>query len=661
MSFSLNPSLVSALGWALIHSLWQCAALAMLAWIAFRVLRSKGPQARYLLGCGLLALMLIIPLVTFLLFWTPVSLGPESGLEGTEVALVLVRAAALPSDHALRPVLPWLITAWMAGVSVMSLRLAGGWCWIQRLRWVGTEPAEALWQARLEALAGQMNLLRPVRLRSSRVVEVPMVLGWLKPLILVPAALFAAMEPCALAAILAHELAHVRRHDYFLNLLQSVVEVLLFFHPAVWWLSAQIRAERENCCDDIAASICGDPLLYARALAALEDLRQPLESNPSLALAATGGTLMNRIRRLITPKLPPSPAARAGLIAALTVSVLGAASTLGLRNQESPKAPEAKKETREEKKTLTVVVEDDAKAARKLKIQMKGKVKIQPEAQPPVALEEGARLEIEGRDGEQLRSYSAERGPAGEKRIWTLEGKEQAPDAQAEAWLKKSLEATQKFSFRWDEKRLQGLGKGFHWMAADPKAEKELEAKAKALEEKAKALAEKRVAKGASEKEIAGLQEEVAKQAKEVAAQARKIAGAHARNIDPEEIKVVVARAKAEAEHVRQLGEEHRKELRKHITVTRSDKEGEPMTIQMDDEVPVTVDMDIRTELDGKHVIIKQRDHKAHEGEVMILHDSAANPKAEIEALQKAIQKLQGRLEKLQKEAEKAPKAPPTK
>jgi|GEM_PF-1843129 len=659
MTFSLDPSLVPALGWTLIHSLWQCAALAAVAWIGFHGFRARGPQLRYLLGCAVLGLMLALPLATFFLLWTPVRLGSVGGSEGAEVALLLVRSAALPSEPPLRPVLPWLLVGWMAGVAVMSVRLAGGWFWIQRLRWFGTEPVEPLWQARLNHLAAQMGMAPSVCLRSSRMVDVPMVLGWFRPLILVPVAIFSAMEPCALEAILAHELAHVRRHDYFVNLLQSVVEVLLFFHPAVWWLSGQIRAERENCCDDMAVSLCGDPLLYARALAALEDLRQPLESNPSLALAATGGTLMNRIRRLITPKLPPSPAARAGLIAALAVSVLGAASTLGLRSQDAPAVPEAKREIREEKKTVTVVVDNDAKTPRKLKIEMKGKMKIQPEAQPPVALEEGARLEIEGKDGEQLRSYLAERGPAGEKRVWTLEGKEQVPDAQAEAWLKKSLETTQKFTFRWEGEGSHGVPREMRWKTLDSKAEKELQAKAKLLEEKAKVLAEKRLAKGVPEREIARLQEEVSKQAKAVAAQARKLAGPH--GPDSEEIRVMVAQSKADLEHAKQLGETACKDVKKHLKVIRAHKDGDPVTIYTDEGDARIIDLDLKLEGDGKHIVVKQLDRSCPDGKVMIFKGCDEDPRAEIERLKKAIQEMQGRVDRLQKEGEPAPPATPGK
>lgn len=624
----LDSSFASALGWALIHSLWQCAAVGFLAWASLRSLRHRGPQARYLLGCGALTLTLALPTATLFALWTPVSLGSASGLEEGEVALLLVRSAALPGHGALQPFLPWLIAAWTAGVTVMSLRLAGGWLWIQRLRWLGMEPVEAPWQTRMEGLVERLGVSRPVRLAKSIAVEVPMVLGWFRPLILMPVAIFSAMEPQALAAILAHELAHVRRHDYLVNLLQSAVEVLLFFHPAVWWLSAQIRCERENCCDDIAVNLCGDPLLYARALAALEELRPTLETNPSLALAATGGTLMNRIRRIITPKLPPSPAARAGLIAAMAVSILGAASTFGFHPQETAPKPEPKKELREEKKIVTIVVDEDAKTPRKLKIEMKGKLKLQPETQPPVALEDGARLHIEGKDGEQLRSYLAERSSGIEKRIWTLDGKDLLPDAQAEAWLKKSLEAAQMFQFRVDEDGLPRVHRTLRWKMQDPKAGKELEAHAKLLEEKAKALAEKRMTKGTSETDLVRLQEEVAKQAKEVAAQARKLADRQIREVDQERIKVIVEEAKAEAEHTRQLADGARKE-RKKIIVLRTGKDGEPRPLE---------------------------EKECLDREIMILSSQDKDPKLEIEALKKAIGQMQKRLDRLQKDAGKPAK-----
>jgi len=336
--------LFQALGWTLVHSLWQGAGLGLLAWAGTRLLRSRTPGSRYVLACAALAAMPLAALATFALCW-PAPLPPGA---------VLVADALRPAGwrELLGPYLPQACAFWMLGVSVMGLRLLGGWYWIQRLRRVGAEPAPGVWIERAGALAERMGITFPVGLLRSWTVDAPMVIGWIRPVILVPAAALAGMDPAALEAVLAHELAHVRRHDYLVNLMQSMVEALFFYHPAAWWVSRQIRTERENCCDDAAVEVCGDPILYARALERLEDLRQSLEPNPGLALAANGGILMNRIKRLILPNLPPSPLGRAGLLAVLAVTALGAASSLGLHQEAAPKAPDAAPKV--EKKTLRI-------------------------------------------------------------------------------------------------------------------------------------------------------------------------------------------------------------------------------------------------------------------------------------------------------------------
>ena len=168
--------------------------------------------------------------------------------------------------------------------------------WVQRLKSHRTTAVSARWQHTAQTLARQLHIRRPVRLLESASVAVPTVIGWLRPVVLMPASALAGLSPEQLQAILAHELAHIRRHDYLVNLLQTLVETLLFYHPAVWWLSRRIRAEREHCCDDLAVSLCGDPYTYARALADLEGLRAP---SVPLALAATGGSLLGRVRRLV--------------------------------------------------------------------------------------------------------------------------------------------------------------------------------------------------------------------------------------------------------------------------------------------------------------------------------------------------------------------------
>ncbi len=157
-----------------------------------------------------------------------------------------------------------------------------------------------------------------------------MVIGWVRPVILLPASALTGLTPQQLEAIIAHELAHIRRHDYLINMLQALVETLLFYHPAVWWVSRRIRQEREHCCDDLAVAVCGDAFAYARALLEMERLRA---AGPQLAVAANGGLLMNRIQRLIGAQ--PQHTNRfaglfAGVIALMTVVSFGVVAQISL-------------------------------------------------------------------------------------------------------------------------------------------------------------------------------------------------------------------------------------------------------------------------------------------------------------------------------------------
>src|SRR6185503_396899 len=154
------------------------------------------------------------------------------------------------------------------------------------------------WTDRELAIARHLAIGKPVRVSQSAAVRVPMLIGWIRPVILIPVSAFTGLTTGQLEALIAHELAHVRRQDYLANIAQTVAEILLFYHPACWWLSKQIRIEREHCCDDVAVSVCGSPIVYAEALADLESLRHP---GPSLALAATDGPLLRRLQRLLTP------------------------------------------------------------------------------------------------------------------------------------------------------------------------------------------------------------------------------------------------------------------------------------------------------------------------------------------------------------------------
>jgi hypothetical protein len=192
---------------------------------------------------------------------------------------------------------------------------------VRTIRLRDNELVESEWIERLNDLRRRFGLSRPVRLLKSALVEVPTVIGWLRPVILLPAASLTGLTPGQLEAILAHELAHVRRFDYLVNAFQCLVETLMFYHPVVWWISRCVREERENCCDDLVIKVCGDRLEYARALATLEEFRAEL---PQLAFAASGGSLLNRIRRLlgVSDDNQPASARQLGELALLGIGLV---------------------------------------------------------------------------------------------------------------------------------------------------------------------------------------------------------------------------------------------------------------------------------------------------------------------------------------------------
>ena len=197
--------------------------------------------------------------------------------------------------------LPWVVMVWLVGALVFWVRLAGGWVVAARMRSMLVRRAPPEWQQTLSKLGARIGLSRPVQLLVSALVQVPTVVGWLRPVVLVPVGALGGLPAEHLEALLLHELAHIRRHDYLVNMLQSVAEALLFYHPAVWWVSGHIRAERELCCDDVAVSVRGDALTYARALAELESYRP---AHLGAAIAANGGSLSDRIARLLGQSRP---------------------------------------------------------------------------------------------------------------------------------------------------------------------------------------------------------------------------------------------------------------------------------------------------------------------------------------------------------------------
>ena len=309
----LNHPLMREVGWTLLHSLWQGAVIGLI-FLALRVgLRRQSANTRYLAGCACLVLFAAAPLLTFLhettpapAVWTapyPVSGPPEA------VVPLLGPGSLGPAFHgdgtgwpsgggseSLTRLVPILALGWLLGVVFFSARLTRSFWSVRGIYTHHNAPVAAAWLETLDELRHRLGVSRPVRLLKSALVEVPTVIGWFRPVILLPAATLSGLTPGQLEAILAHELAHVRRLDYLVNAFQCAVETLMFYHPAAWWISRCIREERENCCDDLVVKVCGDRLGYARALVTLEGLRTEL---PGLAIAASGGSLLGRIRRLV--------------------------------------------------------------------------------------------------------------------------------------------------------------------------------------------------------------------------------------------------------------------------------------------------------------------------------------------------------------------------
>lgn len=331
------------LGWTLLHSLWQFTTIGILLWGVLLFLRRRSASLRYLVSSGALLVMLVAGMITFAFQNVPPETNRSAASSSSasrlpQVAEVLPRAkpvtqipipviesptkisedrtetqprlespAISPSFYDsltenLEPWLPWISTMWLIGVAVLSLWNFGGWIGVLRLRQARNLPVAQEIAERARRLINRMKINRPVQILQSTLVEVPLVVGWLKPMILLPLGILGELSPEQLEAIIAHELAHIRRHDYLVNLVQTTLETLFFYHPAVWWVSRRIRMEREHCCDDTAVKVCGSGIELGEALTLLAAAR--LHFQP--AMAASGGSLVARVRRVLTPQ-PEGP------------------------------------------------------------------------------------------------------------------------------------------------------------------------------------------------------------------------------------------------------------------------------------------------------------------------------------------------------------------
>lgn len=319
---ALPHSFKAALALTLLHSVWQVAVLALLAAALLALQPSRSAATRHVTGLVVLLAMVTVPALTFA---NLLATHAESRQALLVVQGPLARAPAVFASVVYAPAsrMPlWLPWAWSLGVLVMLLRLCGGWWMVRALDRKPCDPLPAIWRARADALRQALGIRREVAIRLLRDAGLPCSAHAWRPVIWLPVSMLIHLSAEQIEALIAHELAHVRRLDWIWNGLQCVAEALLFYHPGMWWLSRRIRQERENACDDLAVAACGDAIVLAEALSSLERLRVPVRM---FALSAKGGVLMQRIKRLLLPDSPPQ---RPRLVAPLALLALACSGAL---------------------------------------------------------------------------------------------------------------------------------------------------------------------------------------------------------------------------------------------------------------------------------------------------------------------------------------------
>jgi len=400
IEYLLSPQTVEALGWTLLHSLWQGAIFALVLVFVLILLKRYTAQSRYVVAVGLLSAFFLTISATFAMQWKAANaniamseknavdqsdndsftlnnenLDLSSNTENENAALFgenivshqsiwIAKFKSYYDQH-----LPLLVTLWFLGLLFLQLRFLGQLAYVQRLKHYGTQLFPEAWSDKIEELEGKLRIQKKVKYLTSIRIESPMVVGWLKPVVLMPQQLFHSLSETEIYAVLAHELAHIRREDFIVNLIQTFLCNIFFFHPGVWWMSNRIDDEREHCCDDLAVAATGPAISYAKTLINVSEYQLKLQDNPTLAVAFSGknnkrerGGFTGRIRRLFNVNKGSSTfgegfATALILITALSLAVAATGRTIQVTetdiNSESNKIelsnPNNKQSTGEEK------------------------------------------------------------------------------------------------------------------------------------------------------------------------------------------------------------------------------------------------------------------------------------------------------------------------
>lgn len=385
----MNSWVIENIGWTLLHSLWQIGFVTLILFATLRILRDFSANLRYAASVSALALSFILPITTFVYFSNssnPVQttkqlppivakkeppaqpFEPIQIAENTQSSPQTISNQNVPVISSNIPYLSILVGFWLIGILFFSVRLIGGVWTVHLYKTRQVSGVETHWQMKFAELCDSLQIKQKIKFLQSKRVETPIVIGWLKPVVLVPASAFLQISPRELEMILIHELTHIKRRDYLVNFAQNLVEILFFYHPCVWWVSAKIRAEREFVVDEfISQTFETERLIYASALVNLEVARLA-QTTSTLAMAATGGNLMKRIENILSGnrKINSKNVSIWSVIFIVTFVLGVTVGIYGLKNTEIKNTPSGRKvaviissfsEKIDEKKSLEKLLE----------------------------------------------------------------------------------------------------------------------------------------------------------------------------------------------------------------------------------------------------------------------------------------------------------------
>ena len=354
MNFIYNfipEELIKAIGWTIFHSLWQGAMIAVLLSGVLLITGKKSARLRYNFSFAALVLIFLFSLATFIQVYDSASKAASSdlivahensissqqlaevsntGVSGTNLSFVNM------IEYYFSQNVSFIVTLWLLGFLLFSMRFIGGVIYVQRMRTIGITPLNDFWYNRLNELSKSIGIKQFVEIYESTKIKAPVAMGYLKPVILLPLGMLTGLPQEQVEAIIIHELAHIKRYDFILNLIQTLIETIFFYHPVVWWITSTINSERENCCDDLTLKLCGGSLVYFKAL---YNLQQICSEENELALAAIGkkNQLFRRINRMTTKNKNTSYGAKFAAFAVLLLAMTAVSIYSSSAAKENPR------------------------------------------------------------------------------------------------------------------------------------------------------------------------------------------------------------------------------------------------------------------------------------------------------------------------------------